>query len=231
MSLAPTIGILSVVLATAVIGAQAPEPDVSRSQAAAAALAPADGRYRIQPSDVIGIRYVYTPEYDHSATVQPDGYLSAPVVGQLRVAGLTLAEVRDAVVAAVSSRLRDPEVYVDLKEFQKPYVTIAGEVRTPGRLELRGRTTVIEAIALAGGFTPNSKHSQVLLFRPVDTYGAAATLLDVKEMMSPRGVVRGMDVRPGDLLVVPQNRVSKVERYIKWANIGVFINPFNLTYP
>jgi len=186
-----------------------------------------DQRYLIQPSDVLSIRYLYTPEYDTTATVQPDGFVSAPVIGELKVGGLTLAQAREALLAAAGKRLRDPEMYVDLKEFEKPHFAVGGEVGTPGRFELRGRITVLDAIAMAGGLKPTSKHSQVVLLRPIDRERAAATLLDVKQMMTVDGAPANVAVGPGDVLIVPQNRVSKIERYVRWANVGLFLNPFN----
>ena len=187
----------------------------------------AEQQYLIQPSDVLSIRYLYTPEYDTTAAVRPDGFVSAPVIGELKVAGLTLAQAREALVAAAARRLRDPEMYVDLKEFDKPHFAVAGEVGTPGRFELRGRMTVLDAIAMAGGLKPSSKHSQVVLLRPVDRDRAAATLLDVKHMMTADGAAANVPVGAGDVLIVPQNRVSKIERYVRWANVGLFLNPFN----
>ena len=188
-----------------------------------------DQRYLIQPSDVLSIRYLYTPEYDYTGMVQPDGILSAPVVGELKLGGLTLSQARDAIVTAAARRLREPEVYVDLKEFDKPHFAVGGEVGTPGRFELRGRITVLEAISMAGGLKASSKHSQVLLLRPVDRERAATTLLDVKRMMTARGADTNVEMRPGDVLVVPQNRISKIERFVRWANVGIFLNPFDIS--
>jgi protein involved in polysaccharide export with SLBB domain len=191
-------------------GAQAPEP-----------------RYVIQPSDVVSIRYLYSPEYDHVGVVQPDGYLSAPVVGELKVGGLTLPQARESIAAAAGRRLRDPEVFVDLKEFDKPHFVVGGEVGTPGRFELRSRTTVLEAIAMAGGFKPSALHSQVLLLRRHDPDHAEATLINAKQLARATSPDADVVLRAGDMLVVPQNRISKIERIVKWASIGVYVNPLN----
>ena len=191
----------------------------------------AETRYYIQPSDSLTIRYLYSPEYDHVAVVQPDGYMSAPIVGELKVGGLTLTQAREAIVAAAGSRLRDPEVFVDLKEFDKPHFVVGGEVGTPGRFELRTRTSVLEAVAMAGGFKPSSLHSQVLLFRRHDQEHAEATLIDAKDLMAGNNPAGDIALQAGDMIVVPQNKVSKVERIIKWVNIGVYLNPFAFVPP
>jgi polysaccharide export outer membrane protein len=191
----------------------------------------AEARYYIQPSDSLTIRYLYSPEYDHVAVVQPDGYMSAPIVGELKVGGMTLTQARDAIVAAAARRLRDPEVFVDLKEFDKPHFVVGGEVGAPGRFELRTRTSVLEAVAMAGGFKPSSLHSQVLLFRRHDQEHAEATLIDAKDLMKGNNPAGDIALQAGDMVVVPQNKVSKVERIIKWVSIGVYLNPFAFIPP
>jgi polysaccharide export outer membrane protein len=196
------------------------------SARAAGAQEPA-ARYVIQPSDVVSIQYLYSPEYNHVGVVQPDGYFTAPVVGELKVGGLTLPQAREAIAAAAAARLSEPVVFVDLKEFDKPHFVVGGEVGAPGRFELRTRTTVLEAIAMAGGFRTSAKDSQVLLLRRQDGDNAEAMLLDAKRLARATDRDADIELRPGDMLVVPQNRISKIERIVKWTSIGAYINPLN----
>src|SRR5258708_24175752 len=97
-----------------------------------------DPRYRIQPSDVIEVQYRYTPEYNYTATIQPDGFAALQIVGDVKVAGLTVEEAAAAISIKAGERLRNPEVSVTLKEFVRPYFTVAGEVGHPGRFDLKG---------------------------------------------------------------------------------------------
>ncbi len=69
-----------------------------------------DARYRIQPNDVVDVQFRYTPEFNFSATVEPDGYISSQVTGDVRVSDLTMAEAAAALKKSASSRLNDPEV-------------------------------------------------------------------------------------------------------------------------
>ena len=101
----------------------------------------------------------------------------------------------------------------------------------PGRFELRTRTSVLEAIAMAGGFKSSSLHSQVLLFRRHDQEHAEATLINAKDLMAGNNPAGDITLQEGDMLVVPQNKVSKVERIIKWVSIGVYLNPFAFVPP
>src|SRR5205814_3090121 len=122
-------------------------------------------RYRIQPSDVIEVQYRYTPEYNHTAAIQPDGFAALQVVGDVKVAGLTVDEASAAIAHKASERLQNPEVTVTLKEFIKPFFTVAGEVNHPGRFDLRGRVSAVEGIAISGGFKESSKKTTVILLR------------------------------------------------------------------
>jgi protein involved in polysaccharide export with SLBB domain len=79
---------------------------------------------------------------------------------------------------------------------------------------------------MAGGFnTASAKHSQVILFRRVGPDLAKAEILDLKAAMKPSAKEPLADLHPGDMLVVPQNSVSKIERFVKWANIGMYFSP------
>lgn len=184
-----------------------------------------DPRYRIQASDVLEIHYRYTPEFDQTVTVQPDGFVVLPIVGDVKLQGLTLDEVKAAVLEKASQRLKDPEITLVLKDFVKPYFVVGGEVGTPGRFEMRGTVTALQAIAMAGGFKNTSKHSQVILFRKVSPDLAKTQILNLKAAMTGSASEPNIDLRPGDMLIVPQNKISKIERIVKIANIGAYI-PF-----
>ncbi len=143
-------------------------------------------RYRINPSDTLELTFSLTPEFNQTVIVQPDGYITLRDVGDLQVAGKTLSEFTDAVKAAYSKILHDPEISVDPKDFEKPYFIVGGQVGKPGKFDLRSDVTVTQAIAIAGGFTDASKHSQVLLFRRVSDQWTEARIINVKKMFNAR---------------------------------------------
>jgi polysaccharide biosynthesis/export protein len=188
-----------------------------------------DSRYRLQPSDVVEVHYRYTPEFDQTVTVQPDGFVNLQIVGDLKLQGLPLDELKTAILEKAALRLNHPEVTIVLKDFEKPYFVVGGEVGNPNRYEMRGTVTPLQAIAMAGGFkTASAKHSQVILFRRVGPDLAKAQILDLKAAMSPSAKEPLADLRSGDMLIVPQNRVSKIERFVKWGNFGFYVNPLGL---
>lgn len=179
-------------------------------------------RYRIQPGDVMEMKLRYTPEFNQAVTVAPDGFVSTEITGDLKVGGLTLSEATGALKAAAGKRLLDPDVSVTLKEFVKPQVTVTGEVVKPGMFDLRGSLTATQAVALAGGFRENAKHSTVALVRRVDDQWAEVKVLDMKRMMNGRQLTEDVTLSPGDLLVVPQSRLGRMERLIRWTSLSVF---------
>jgi polysaccharide export outer membrane protein len=191
-----------------------------------AGFAERDPRYRLQPTDVVEVHYRYTPEFDQTVTIQPDGFTTLQIVGDIKLQGLTLDQAKAAIVAKASLRLRDPEITLVLKDFEKPYFVVGGEVANPGRFEMRGQVSAVQAIAMAGGFkTASAKHSQVILFRRVGADLAKTEILDLKAAMSESSTEHLADLSPGDVLIVPQNRLSKIERFVKWGNFGALWNP------
>src|ERR1700740_3548992 len=109
-------------------------------------------RYILHAGDVITLDYRYTPEFNQTVTIQPDGYVSLDVVGQVKLGGLTIEQAHDQIVTIASGRLNHPELILTLKDFEHPYIVVAGEVARPGKFELRDDTTALQAIMLAGGF-------------------------------------------------------------------------------
>src|SRR5580698_137425 len=200
---------------------------VCQLHVAGAQLKTRDQAYRIQPSDQILLSYRYTPEYDESLTVQPDGNTSIKLIGSVKIGGLTLEEAQGRILEQLKTRLNDPEISLTLTDFVKPSYTVIGQVTAPGKFEMHGTITAIEAIAMAGGFKDSAKHSQVILFRETDTDMAKTRILNIKKLMDPKHPELEEDVilEPGDLLIIPKNRVSKIADYVHWVSVGSYI-PF-----
>jgi polysaccharide export outer membrane protein len=108
---------------------------------------------------VVEIKFTFSPEFDQSVTVQPDGFVALKAAGDLFVEGLSISELRDSVARLYQPMLRDPDISVILRDFDKPYFIAGGQIGRPGKYEIRSGTSVSEAVAIAGGFTEQSKHS------------------------------------------------------------------------
>src|SRR5258707_12688483 len=94
-------------------------------------------RYTLRAGDVLELQYRYTPEFNQTVTVLPDGYINLNLVGDVRVSDLTVAQAHDLIVEKASARLNAPELNLILKQFQQPYIVVAGEVTKPGKIDLR----------------------------------------------------------------------------------------------
>jgi polysaccharide biosynthesis/export protein len=181
--------------------------------------------YRISRSDTIEISFTFSPEFNQTLTVQPDGFISLRGAGAVIAEGSTVPELQEAILRVYAGTLHDPEITVSLKDFEKPYFLASGEVARPGKYELRGDLTVNEAVAIAGGFTQQAKHSQVVLFHRVSDDVAEAHLIDIKKMLSSRDLREDLHLRPGDFVYVPQSRISKIRKYVPASTMSWYLNP------
>jgi len=181
--------------------------------------------YRLAKSDTIDITFTLSPEFNQTLTVQPDGYVVLRDAGPLLAEGLTVTELQRAIVKACGRFLHEPQVSVVLKDFERPYFLASGEVARPGKYELRSDLTVNEAVAIAGGFTQQARHSQVVLFRRVSADTAEAHVLDVKKMLNRRDLREDWHLRPGDFIYVPQSRISKIRRFVPASSTNWYLNP------
>jgi polysaccharide biosynthesis/export protein len=202
---------------------------------AAAKAGPADGAgnprlrgrhplYRLTRSDVVALSFTLSPEFDQLLTVQPDGYVCLKDAEPVFAQGLTLDEFRLAIRQAYSGYLHDPQVAVALKEFEHPYFVAGGEVGHPGKYELRADTSILEAVEIAGGFTHEAKHSQVVLFRHVNDDLVEAHIFDLKKMLKEKSLGEPPQLRPGDLVFVPQNSISKIEQFLSKPALSMYVS-------
>jgi len=180
--------------------------------------------YRLNHSDVVALSFTLSPEFDQTLTIQPDGYVALKDAGPVLAQGLTLEEFRLAVGRAYTGYLHDPQVAVALKEFEHPYFVAGGEVGKPGKYELRSDTSIIEAVQIAGGFTHEAKHSQVLLFRRVSDDLVEARVFNLKRMLKDKSLGEASSLRPGDLVFVPQNSISKIERFLSKPSLSMYVS-------
>jgi len=202
-------------------------PSWTTSAHAENALVKRDARYRLNPSDVVEVNFRLSPEFDASVPIQPDGFITIPNLGDVKVADLTLSEAVAAIKQKASERLNDPEVTVELKTFQTPYFIVGGQVASPGKIDFHGHVTAIEAVQLAGGFKDGAKTNQVLLIRRIDDQNAETKLINYRKVLRHYQANEDVQVQAGDMLYVPQTALTKITPYIKLANVGFYFNPLN----
>jgi polysaccharide export outer membrane protein len=184
-----------------------------------------EDRYRLQPGDVLEVQFRYSPEFNQTLTVQPDGYITLEIGGDLKVAGFTIEQTREAILRQARTRLQDPVATIVLKEFQRPYFVVAGEVATPGKIEMRERVTAIQAIMLAGGMKETARSSQVVVFRKINSDTAEVKLLNLKDIKRTSDLENDLTLQAGDMVFVPRDKISKIERFMKLASVAAFMAP------
>jgi polysaccharide export outer membrane protein len=134
--------------------APSPSPVPSASPSPAAAVTPRGSEYRVGPGDVLDIVVLGQTDLTRTATVQPTGAVSLPLLTDVQVSGLTVAEVQRKLHSLLARDfLVNPQVEVKVKDYQSQFVLVLGEVNQPGRKPLRGSTRLIDALVDAGGFT------------------------------------------------------------------------------
>ncbi len=164
---------------------------------------PSKDEYVIGPEDVLAINVWKEPEISRSVPVRPDGKISLPLVGDLPASGLTTDKLRDNIAAKLKEYISDPEVIVIVQEVKSRTFNIFGKVQKPGDYPMAKPMTVLDAIAVAGGFLDFAKTSKVyVLRREVD--GSRRMLpFNYKLVIKGQGLEQNVELQPGDTIVVP----------------------------
>ena len=180
--------------------------------------------YQLQIGDTVDIFYRMTPEYNQTVTILPGGDVSLQLLGTVHLAGLDLQQAHDAVLTRANTRLRDPEISLSLKDVNKDHYSVMGEVGSPGRYDLHGPVSVMDALAAAGGFRATSSQHNVLLVRrlnPTSEYGEVSQI-DFRKLRRLNASTELPMLHSGDVLWVTSSKFAKTERIVKLANPGVY---------
>ena len=159
--------------------------------------------YIIGPSDVLAINVWKDTELTRTVTVRPDGKISLPLVGELEVGGLTALSVQRLIVQRLADYISNPQVTVMVQEVKSQAYVIVGKVAKPGSYELGKPTTVLEAIAIAGGPQDFAKLSKINIIRPQPSGPAKTLHFDYKKVIKGRNLEQNVELRNGDTVVVP----------------------------
>jgi polysaccharide export outer membrane protein len=146
--------------------AQAPAVNASERGASRSAAAEA---YRIGPEDVLQISVWKNEAVSRTVPVRPDGKISLPLLNDVQAAGLTPLELREVLTKKLAEYIPSPEVSVIVSDVRSFKVSVIGEVARPSRYELKSSATVLDVLALAGGFTQFAARSRIVILRPEGT--------------------------------------------------------------
>jgi len=182
--------------------------------ASAAAAGERRDDYRLGAGDVLEVTVLGNADLSRSATVQPTGSITFPLLNEIPVAGLTVGEVQRKMTALLAKDfLVDPHVEVRVKEYQSQFVIVLGEVNTPGRKVLRGGSRLVDVLVESGGFTPRAS-GDVVITRAEGTFDSGAKVLRLR--LSGAFSVQDyvgleMILRNGDVITAPARQYVTVE--------------------
>jgi polysaccharide export outer membrane protein len=154
--------------------------------------------YRIGIDDVLDVAVWNVAELQKTVPVRPDGKISLPLVNDITAAGLTPMELRAQLTKQMATFVQNPDVSVVVREIRSLKVSVIGQVRTPGRYDIKGPATVLDALALAGGFTEFAARRKITILR-----SAQFLRFDYDLAVSKGGLKNNLLIKPGDIVVVP----------------------------
>src|SRR5262249_45453598 len=177
-----------------------PQPDTTSNRPAGGIRAP---EYVVGEADVLRITVWKGPEISQSSiSVQPDGMISIPLVGVVRVAGMTLAQVEAVLKAKLNRFIDKPEVTVTVVEVRSKTVYLTGEVARPGVYSLPSATNVLQLIVRGGGLTPFARPKSVIVLR--NTNGVQEKLrVNLSKVLHGDAPEQNIQLLPSDIVIVP----------------------------
>jgi polysaccharide biosynthesis/export protein len=173
------------------------------------------GEYQVGPGDVLQVAVYGNEDISRTPTVQPNGTIALPLLGDVAVVGLTLPEIQRRLTALLAKDfLVNPQVEVKVKEYQSQFVSVVGEVNNPGRKPLRGRTRIFDVLIEAGGFTTRAS-GEVMITRREGTFEGGSVTMKLRfsgASPNPRDLVNlEIPLHNGDLITASAKYYVTVE--------------------
>jgi polysaccharide biosynthesis/export protein len=159
--------------------------------------------YVIGPEDVLSINVWKEPEISRSVPVRLDGAISLPLVGEVQAGGRTPLQLEKEIAKKLQNYISEPEVAVMVQEMKSKRFNVLGQVNRPGSYLLANNTTVLDAIALAGGFKDFAKQKAVYVLRRSNDGTETRLPFNYKDVVKGKNVDQNVRLEPRDSVVVP----------------------------
>ncbi len=166
--------------------------------------------YRIYPGDVLDVSARSAPELNRTVTVQPDGRISLPLIGVVMAADRSVPDLAQALTQIYAGQLVRPQIDVDVKTAMPLRVFVGGEVGKPGVYDMPGDINALQAVILAGGFTPNAKASQVVIIRRGPGGRAMMRTVDLNHALFQATLTDAIPMRRLDVIYVPRTGLANL---------------------
>jgi polysaccharide biosynthesis/export protein len=162
------------------------------------------GDYIIGAEDVLEVTVWRNVDLSKVVQVRPDGRISMPIIRDITAVGKTPSQLAEEMTNKLKEYVQNPVVAVSLKEVNSYNIFLLGEVTRPGRYPLKSKTTLLQGITIAGGFTPIAARNQIVIFRFTESApGIKRLTASYDEIVLRGGIVENFELKSGDTVVVP----------------------------
>jgi polysaccharide export outer membrane protein len=172
--------------------------------------------YVLIPGDQLEVSVWRVPELDRKVTLRPDGYITLPLVDEVKASGLTPAELDQELTERYSKRLLNPEVTVVAEHVRQPVVYVVGDVRQPAAVPLRDAATALQAVVLAGGLLRSAASRDIAIIR-LNEEGylqAIALTVGLDGQPGPYVALASLPLEADDIIFVPERGRSQIARFL-----------------
>jgi len=153
--------------------------------------------------DILNINVWKEPELSRVVPVRPDGMITLPLIGEIKATGLTPVQLQDQITASLKKLMSDPQVTVIVAEVHSLTFNVVGQVLKPGYYPLTRRMTVLDAIALSGGFQPFAKQKKVYVLRTAADGKQVRLSFNYKDVIKGKHAEQNIELQPRDTVVIP----------------------------
>jgi polysaccharide export outer membrane protein len=199
------IALLLAVLSVLVMAQDAakPAPSTAPDTASKSATGVRPDSYIIGAEDVLTVFVWKEPDMTKTVPVRPDGMISLPLIGEIKAAGYTPVQLQDVLAESMKKMISDPQVTVVVEKIGSLNFNIVGEVNHPGYFPLTRRMTVLDAIAMAGGFKDFAKSKKVYILRTAANGTQERLPFNYKAVIKGQNPQQNIELLPRDTIVVP----------------------------
>ena len=160
--------------------------------------------YIIGPEDLLEITVWRNADLSKTVIVRPDGRISLPLVGDVAAVGKTPSQLTDEIATRLKDFKENPSVAIVVKEVNSYAIYVLGEVKGPGKYPLKSKTTLLQGITIAGGFTPTAARNKLVVFRFSENgAGDEKIKASYDDIVLREGSQQNIELKPGDTVVVP----------------------------
>ncbi len=160
--------------------------------------------YIIGPEDILEITVWKNADLSKTVQVRPDGRISLPLLGDISAVAKTPVQLTEEISTGLRAYMENPTISVMVKEVMSYQIYVLGEVNHPGKFPLKSKTTLLQGITVAGGFTAMAARNKIVVFRfSKDGEGLTKLKASYDDIVVRDGSNQNIELKPGDQIVVP----------------------------